>query len=46
MNLDDLDFEWFIETHAAIEGYFEQIILSNKNCVVVIKQVRFHELWK
>lgn len=25
MNLDDLDFEWFIATHAAIEGYFEQI---------------------
>ena len=25
MNLDDLDFEWFIAPHDAIEGYFEQI---------------------
>lgn len=25
MNLDDLDFEWFIATYAVIEGYFEHI---------------------
>lgn len=25
MNLDVLDFEWFIALHDAIEGYFDQI---------------------
>lgn len=25
MNLDGLDFEWFIAPHDVIEGYFEQI---------------------
>lgn len=29
MNLDVLDFEWFIAPHDAIEGYFEQIKVNH-----------------